>query len=278
MKIKKILNRNIVLAMDERDRECVLAGCGLAFGKKVGDEIESAQIERIFTPRGTDIAEKLSRIVEDIPMEHIEVADEIIKLAKRELPYELDEKIYLTLMDHVSFALRRHSEGMDLTSSLKWEMKQCYPREYRAGLLALDVVERLLGMRLPEDEAAFIAFHFISAGAADNHEVQRRMEMIHDILDIIRAYFNIDFDEETLSYQRFITHLNYFSRRVFGIAPLSKPPGGDDELWHQLSATLKKEAACAQRISAYVEKRFKHVVTREEESYLMVHLHSMLSA
>ena len=42
MKIGKIFNNNAVMAKDNNNREIVLIGCGLAFKKKVGDEIDEA--------------------------------------------------------------------------------------------------------------------------------------------------------------------------------------------------------------------------------------------
>ncbi len=49
MKIGKIFNNNAVMAKDNNNREIVLIGCGLAFKKKVGDEIDEALIEKTFT-------------------------------------------------------------------------------------------------------------------------------------------------------------------------------------------------------------------------------------
>ena len=92
MKIRKKLNNNVVIAVNKMNVEFVLVGKGLAYGKTIHDEIETAEAEKVFKIRGKGVAEKLSRIIEDIPLEHVKVCDEIINFAKRELKEELNEK------------------------------------------------------------------------------------------------------------------------------------------------------------------------------------------
>lgn len=46
MIIKKILNNNVVIAEGKSGKESVVMGRGLAFQKKIGDEVEVANIEK----------------------------------------------------------------------------------------------------------------------------------------------------------------------------------------------------------------------------------------
>lgn len=277
MKIQQIYNHNVVTALDANGRVCVVTGKGIAYQKRPGDSINPMSIYQVFALREKGLAEKLSRIVENIPMEQAKVCDEIIHAAQTQLPGTLSEKIYLTLIDHVSFALERHGEGIDLTSSLKWEMQKFYPDEFRMGELALDIIEKRLHVRLHEDEAAFIAFHFVNARTGGNHTVQESLEMIHGILSIVSAFFGIDFDKESISYQRFLTHLNYFSRRVFQIGSEKDLCPPQANLWKQLSAEFPKEATCADNIAEYVFQQYSHTTSQDEKSYLIIHLHSLLT-
>ncbi len=48
MKIKKILNNSVVISLDEAEKEIIVMGKGIAYAKKVGDEITSEQITKKF--------------------------------------------------------------------------------------------------------------------------------------------------------------------------------------------------------------------------------------
>lgn len=48
MKIKKLLNNNAAVVLDEFGNEKVVTGKGIIYQKKVGDEVEKDRIEKIF--------------------------------------------------------------------------------------------------------------------------------------------------------------------------------------------------------------------------------------
>ena len=45
MKIEKVLNNNVVVALDENGAETVLMGRGLGFGRRTGDEAPPDNVE-----------------------------------------------------------------------------------------------------------------------------------------------------------------------------------------------------------------------------------------
>ena len=49
MKIEKVLNNNVVVALDENGAETVLMGRGLGFGRRAGDEAPPDKVEKRFT-------------------------------------------------------------------------------------------------------------------------------------------------------------------------------------------------------------------------------------
>ena len=48
MKIIKVINNNTVCALDKKGKEQIISGKGIGFGKKRGDEVDSAQIQKIY--------------------------------------------------------------------------------------------------------------------------------------------------------------------------------------------------------------------------------------
>ncbi len=51
MKIAKVLNNNVVIVLDEQQREQVVMGRGLGFQKRTGDRVDKGKIEKIFARR-----------------------------------------------------------------------------------------------------------------------------------------------------------------------------------------------------------------------------------
>lgn len=48
MRIEKVINNNVISALDDQGREIVAMGRGIGFQKKSGQEIKAAQVEKIF--------------------------------------------------------------------------------------------------------------------------------------------------------------------------------------------------------------------------------------
>ena len=275
LNVKRILNHNVILAVNSLGQECVVTGKGIASQKKVNDHIEPQTIEKIFKTQGKGVAEKLSKIVGSIPLQHVRVCDEIINMARRELHGNLNDKIYLTLIDHLSFAIDRHNDGIDLKSSLKWEMQQFYPEEFQVGMMALQIIQTRLDVNLPDDEAAFVAFHLVNAGSPGGENIQDSLEMIHDVLEIVKAQFELIYDERSLSYNRFITHLKYFSRRMFNMGGAPEMNTTDNNLLRRFRDELPSESNCVEEISEYISKHYHHTVDDNEKAYLIMHIHSL---
>lgn len=133
MKIAKILNNNVVITLDDRQEETVVMGKGIGFKKKPGDTLDESLIEKVFTHNGGEIAERYKELLSEIPLACVTTADKIITLARERLPGKLHNIVYITLTDHIHFALQRHAEGLDIKNALLWEIKKLYPAEFAVG-------------------------------------------------------------------------------------------------------------------------------------------------
>lgn len=74
MKIAKILNNNVVVVLDEHQREQVVMGRGLAFQKRVGEDLDESNIEKIFALQDAGLAGRLSELLSQIPLEVMQPA------------------------------------------------------------------------------------------------------------------------------------------------------------------------------------------------------------
>ena len=276
MKIKKKLNNNVIIAVNEMLTEFVLVGNGIAYGKSINDDIQLDCADKIFTTQGKGVAEKLSRIIEDIPLEYVKVCDEIINSAKKQLNENLNEKIYLTLIDHISFAIERHNSGIDISSLLKWEIKKIAPKEYAVGLNALDIIEKRLNIRLPNDEAVYIAFHILDSRIREDDFTVKAIALTRQILEIVKSEFDVQCDENYQPYNRFLIHLQYLARRIFK-QDMALRNDNTLMIYEKLKYELPKCYRCVCMIEKKIDDEYDFKLDENEKAYLMIHLHNLIS-
>lgn len=270
MLIKKIFNNNAILAKDSNKHEFVVMGCGIAFKRNVGDKVDENLIEKTFILKQKDASEKFKLLLEDIPSEDVSLCYDIIEYAKNILSVELNDYIYVTLTDHISYALKLFDEGLNRPNALIWEIKKFYPKEFEIGLKALEFIESETNKKLPEDEAGNIALHLINAQVNNSsnkvEDIAHQTKMIQDILNIIKYTYNIALDEKSLNYERFVTHLRFFFQRLNKDEKTEKEE--DDFLLKQVKTKYKKAYECALKIEKYLEKE----LSDEEQLYLTIHI------
>ena len=271
MKIEKILNNNVILTLNDSNQETVVMGRGIAFQKRVGDLVESDKIEKTFIPEGQEVMEDLANLYRDIDPDILEVATNVIKYTQGILRLKLSNHIYLTLPDHLSYAISRTKEGLDIKNPLTREIKRFYKVEYEIGRKAIELVKEELGILLPDSEAAAIALHIVNARQDDSDlgVTIRMTELVQDIINIVHFYYGQTFDEDSFQYTRFITHLQYFARRLLH---QERRESNDDFLYEQIQRKYRKAFQCTERINEYLKKVEHTSLTKDEQLYLAIHI------
>ena len=270
MQITKIVNNNIVISKDHSNREVVLMGKGLGFRKHKGDEIREGQIEKTYVMKDHGMTERFQEMVADLPIERVRVCDKIIQYAKDTLQKNINDNIYISLTDHINFAIERVEMGVPFQNPCLCEIKKFYYQEYLIGKVAIGMIEKELKVTLPQDEAAFIALHIVNAELdLDMSEMVSMTKLVNDILKIVDEYFGNQLDKESVFYERFITHLKFFAQRVF----MGKEIESDDTEFQEIIRSKYQECLeCVEKIKSYVKETCNHDITDEEMMYLTVHI------
>ncbi|KPN14099.1 transcription antiterminator LicT [Bacillus australimaris] len=270
MIISKVINNNVVSAYDDEQHELVIMGRGIAFQKKSGDPIDEERIEKVFSIQNKDISEKFKTLLYDIPIEYMQVCEAIIDHARTSLNKTLNDSIYVTLTDHITFAIERHQKGMDIKNALLWEIKRLYKEEFMCGVEAIRIIQDKLNIHLPEDEAGFIAMHIVNAELNEEMpNVIQITKLIQDILNIVKYHFQIDLDEESLNYFRFVTHLKFFGQRLFNETQMENQ---NEFLYEVVKEKNTAAFQCAEKINEYVQKEHNRSLIEDEMLYLTLHI------
>lgn len=268
--IEKVINNNIISAYEKSGAEVIVMGRGIGFKKKQGEVVPADQISKIFRIKSRTLTEQFKELLANMPLERVRISDEIISHAKDHLKLKLNQSIYVTLTDHINFAIERVSQGIEPQNALLWEIKRFYPQEFQLGIYASELIHDRLGILLPEDEAGFIALHFVNAEyGTDIRDAVKFPDQMQAIVDIVEHDLGIMLDESSLHYERFVTHIKFLIQRIYRKELLSSE---DRELSLMMQRKYPREYECSVKVAEYIMQATGSRLSEEEIMYLSVHI------
>ncbi|CRL37184.1 hypothetical protein RIL183_03211 [Roseburia inulinivorans] len=276
MVIQKVINNNVISAYDENQQEVVIMGKGIGFKAHTGDAIDESRVEKVFRIENEKLSRQFQEILENIPLEHMQLTSDIITYAKKNLNVQLNQSIYITLTDHINFAIQRQVQGIQLKNALLWEIKKFYHQEYLMGKYAINLLNEKLGTKFSEDEAGFIALHFVNAEYDTTiNDTFAMTNMIQGILELVKQEMGIEFDEESLHYERFVTHLKFLAQRLYRHELLKDE---EIEFAKLMENKYPGEYECSKHIAEYIEKEYGGQISGEEIMFLAPALYVVYAA
>ena len=268
--IEKVINNNIISAYEKSGAEVIVMGRGIGFKKKQGEVVPADQISKIFRIKSRTLTEQFKELLANMPLERVRISDEIISHAKDHLKLKLNQSIYVTLTDHLNFAIERVSQGIEPQNALLWEIKRFYPQEFQLGIYALELIQDRLDILLPEDEAGFIALHFVNAEyGTDIRDAVKFPDQMQAIVDIVERDLGILLDESSLHYERFMTHIKFLIQRIYRKELLFSE---DRELSLLMQRKYPREYQCSVKVAEYIMQATGSRLSEEEIMYLSVHI------
>lgn len=274
MIIEKVYNNNVIQVQDEQGQELIVMGRGLGFQKKIGDSIDQIKIEKVFVLQGDQTTADLGDLYEQLPDEELNLFVTLIDKAENALDLTFDSNLHLSLTDHLHFMLVRVRQGVSISNPLSWEVRKFHPKEYHIAKDMVDHLRQHLALAIPEDEASSIALHLINAQTQSSgiSKSQFSSRIVVAILEIVRLHFGKLVSEETISYNRFVTHLQYFAQRVVnGVVQGSN----DAFLYDQVKQNYPDSFSCTQKIAHYVKENYNFDMSVDEKVYLTIHIQRM---
>ena len=270
MNIQKIINNNVISAVNDKNEEVVVMGRGIGFKAHAGDAIDETKIEKVFRIENETISRQFQEILENIPLEHMQLTEEIISKAKEVLNVKLNQSIYVTLTDHINFAIQRQQEGVRLKNALLWEIKEFYRNEYQIGQYAIELLNEKIKTDFTEDEAGFIALHIVNAEYNTSiHNTFAMTNMIQELLQFIQKEMGRRYNENSIHYERYLAHLKFLARRVCDHNLL---PGDDMEFAARIEQKYPAEYECSRKAADYIKMQYHENLSEEEILYLAIHI------
>ncbi len=270
MKLIKALNNNVALVLDDKKKEAVVMGKGVAFNLKPGASVNISLIEKHFVLDGKDGKKDFDSLLKRIAVEDIELASGIIRRGEERLGYHCNDSILLTLSDHLGMMMDRAKEGLYFGTPLEWDIKLIYPKEYQYAKEVVTTLREKTGYEIPDQEAAFIALHFINANYSGSgmQETVMCTKIIQNILNISKLFYGKEFKDDNFDVNRFITHVRYFVRRQMNGETLKM----DIEIARVVADKCPEDYKCAMKIARFLNQTYGWNVSEGEILYLTLHL------
>ncbi|WP_099467109.1 PRD domain-containing protein [Konateibacter massiliensis] len=264
--IKKI-NNNVAICVDGNNKELIAFGKGLGFPSMPYEITDLSLISMTFYR----IDSRFYSLIQDVPENVFEVSALIVDKARRTLNCNLNPNLIISLADHINFAIVRLKKYKKLQMLFSYDVEQLYPKETELGRFAVKLVQAKLYVKLPESEITNIAMHFVNAEeeSAYEEEVQGSEELINEAVEQIEKFFSIQIDRDGFNYNRFVTHMRYYVKRV-----KEKKQFMDDNA--SVIRAMKGENPeiyeCAAQVADFIGSRLQESSTEDEILYLMIHI------
>lgn len=271
MKITQVLNNNAVVVIDD-EQEKIAIGSGLGYNKGKNDIVNFLNIEKVFVLKEN---EKLQQLLLSIPEEHFTITEKIIAYAEKRLETKLEDQITLVLADHLSFSINRAEKDIYLKNRLLHEIKVLYKEEFEIGLWAIDYIQKQLKIRMPVDEAGFIALHIhtkkIKGG--DLNETVRQTTILKDMVDTIQEVSGITLQRSDISFDRLITHLQFVITRT----RRNELHTMDEEMLQMIQDKFSHSYHCAMKTGEAMKQMHGIYLPKEELGYIALHIERLSS-
>ncbi|AMC93805.1 hypothetical protein AOC36_07355 [Erysipelothrix larvae] len=273
MIIRKIFNNNCVQTVMD-GKETIVTGPGVGFHMKAGETIDAQKIEKSFVIFDDNMA-AFEKMLEQYPVLYFEITRDIAEYAATQLNETIDDKINISLTDHIAYAIERVHQGITMPS-ISNDMQLFFPEAYEIGLWALDYIERKIGIRLPEEEATYFTIHIVNASSSsEKYYANKSVKFLNDVMTIIASELNVTIETNSLSHRRLITHLKYLAHNIFH-SNTPQTLETSDSFIKQIRASILKFNRCVDTIAKYCEKEYNYSLNADEKMYLTIHLHQVM--
>ncbi|OMI27140.1 transcription antiterminator LicT [Bacillus haynesii] len=270
MRVVKKINNNVALCIDDNHREVIAFGNGIGFPKTPYELSDLSKIRRTYYGLNSHYQNLLNQIPEDI----FEIAAKIVDYAKTKIDKEFNPNIVFTLADHINFAIQRYEKKMYVKMPLGKDVRYLYNDEMLIGEKALNYINKVKKINLPNDEAVSIALHLINSEHMAHSQEDKfdDEQVIEQIVEIIENIFGINIDRKSFNYSRFLSHIHYVLKREDEQISINSD---NIILFESMKKEFEQSYHCAVEISEYLKNKIQRILIEEELLYLMLHINRL---
>jgi len=272
-RVKKALNHNTVIAIGMEDnREYLLIGKGIGFGKKVAERIEAPEGTTIYslqehTARGTAMD-----LIKEMDPVFLEIAEAVLKEGEKVFG-KIDWSILFPMADHIAFAVRRIQNGEQISNPLTFDIQALFHMEYKVAECVRPILWERLKVEMDEHEIGYIALHIHSAIEDENVALSMQIaRTVRDCIELVEEQTGKKIDIHSLSYNRLMNHVRYMVARAIKGEKLKL------NMNDYMSVKFPDAFCLAEKVCGHLEGYLRQNLEEAEIGYLAMHIERVASA
>ena len=269
--ITKILNNNCMI-IDMDGTEKLFLGKGVAFGKKNGEYCAvPSEVDKIFVIEEKRNVADYQQLLDKNDEIFVSFCEDLIWELSRQVQTELNERIHVSLIDHLACTIRRLRLGEQIINPFLQETETLYRREFILAKKICNALEKQYQIKIPEGETGFVAIHIHSAMYnGDLRDALKSNRICSRVLRFLESELRITIDRRTLDCSRFMVHLTYLIKRIqtgqtaeTGLGEMA------DLIIHKYPESYRLSKETARILNKEIKKA---AISEEEMAFLTMHI------
>ena len=266
-RVKKVLNHNALIGIGMEDnREYLLIGKGIGFGKKVSERIEAPEECTVYslceqTQRGS-----AAELVKSVDPVFLEISEQILKESER-IFGKIDWAILFPMADHIAYAVKRIRNQEQISNPLTEDIRALFHMEYKTAERIGSVLKERLDVEIDEHEIGYIALHIHSAIEDENVALSMQIaRTVRECIQLVEEETGMKIDTVSLSYNRLMNHVRYMAARAVKGEKLKL--NMNDYMLEKFPDAYR----LASTVCGHLEKYLKKPLDEVEIGYLAMHI------
>ena len=266
-RVKKVLNHNTLIGIGMEDnREYLLIGKGIGFGKKVSERIEAPEECTVYslceqTQRGS-----AAELVKSVDPVFLEISEQILKESER-IFGKIDWAILFHMADHIAYAVKRIRNQEQISNPLTEDIRALFHMEYKTAERIGSVLKERLDVEIDEHEIGYIALHIHSAIEDENVALSMQIaRTVRECIQLVEEETGMKIDTVSLSYNRLMNHVRYMAARAVKGEKLKL--NMNDYMLEKFPDAYR----LASTVCGHLEKYLKKPLDEVEIGYLAMHI------
>lgn len=259
-RVTKVLNHNTVIGvLDDTNKEYLIMGKGIGFGKKITERIELNGNETIYFLQNKSLATSINPICLEIASEVLDEAEKVFGT--------IDRNILFPLADHIEYAIKRIQKQEHISNPLTDDIRILFYKEYKVADMVRPIVKKHLGVDMNEDEVGYVALHIHAA--IQDEKVSQAMQMAQAVrmcITLVEKEVGKPIDVLSLSYNRLMNHVRNMVARAMHKEQLKL------NMNDYMGIRFPQAFEMARSICKQVEEMLKCPLSDAEIGYLAMHI------
>lgn len=271
-RVTKVLNHNTIIGVkDDTDKEYLIMGRGIGFGKKISERVEIGTDETIYSLQESTECGKAKKIVTSIEPIYLEIANEVLDEAERVFN-TIDRNILFPLADHIEYAVNRIKNKEQISNPLTDDIRILFYKEFKVADVIRPIIRKHLGVEMDMDEVGYVALHIHSA--IQDEEVSQAMQIaraVRECITLVEKEVGRQIDVLSLSYNRLMNHVRNMVARAMNNEDLKL------NINDYMSIKFPHAFETAKYVCRQVEQMLKCKLSDAEIGYLAMHIERVTS-